>query len=230
MSELWVHMQNLVERGGILMVPILACSVVTVGILIERLWALRFQSVIGGQRFEPIIKHLGKGEFDEAYIIARTLDTPGGRILTAGLSVHQAGPQVMQSAMEETGREEVASLYENVETLGTIASITPLIGLLGTVLGMIDVFQGVVTDAGISGGAVNPASLASGIWTALLTTAAGLSVAIPSFVVYRLMQGRCERHSMLLTTYALRCLRYRYPLAGLETQIDTDVITPEAKG
>lgn len=214
MSELWIHVQNLVERGGILMVPILACSVVTVGILLERLWVLRSQSLIGGTRFEPIIDHLSKGAFDEAYIIAQTLDTSGGRILTAGLSVHQAGPEVMQSAMEETGREEVACLHENVEALGTIASITPLIGLLGTVLGMIDVFQGVVADADLSGGSVNPASLASGIWTALLTTAAGLSVAIPSFVIYRLLQGRCERYSMLLTTYALRCLRYRYPLAG----------------
>jgi biopolymer transport protein ExbB len=229
MSELWVHMQSLVERGGILMVPILACSIVTVGILIERLWALRSQSVVGGDRFEPIIKHLGKGEFDEAYIIAKTLDTPIGRILTAGLSVHHAGAHVMQSAMEETGREEVAALHENVETLGTIASITPLIGLLGTVLGMIDVFQGVVTDAGISGGAVNPASLAGGIWTALLTTAAGLSVAIPSFVVYRLLQERCERHSMMLTTYALRCLRYRYPLVASEPQIGADNLVSETK-
>jgi biopolymer transport protein ExbB len=221
MSEIWMHIQNLIERGGILMVPILACSVVTVGILIERLWALRLQSVIGRGRFAPIINHLSQGEFDEAFIIARTLDTPGGRILTAGLSVHQGGPEVMQSAMEETGREEVAALHENVETLGTIASITPLIGLLGTVLGMIDVFQGVVADAGMSGGSVNPASLASGIWTALLTTAAGLSVAIPSFVIYRLLQGRCERYSMLLTTYALRCLRYRYPLMGGSAKDDT---------
>lgn len=230
MSELWVHVQSLVERGGILMVPILACSVVTVGILIERLWALRSQSVVGGAQFEPIIQHLNQGEFDEAYIVAKTLNTPSGRILTAGLSVHQAGPVVMQSAMEETGREEVASLHENVETLGTIASITPLIGLLGTVLGMIDVFQGVVTDAGVSGGAVNPASLASGIWTALLTTAAGLSVAIPSFVVYRLLQGRCERHSMMLTTQALRCLRYRYPLAASHTEVEADVLASEVKG
>jgi biopolymer transport protein ExbB len=221
MTEIWMHIQNLVERGGILMVPILACAVVTVGILIERLWALRLQSVIGSGQFEPIINHLSQGEFDEAYIIARTLDTPGGRILTAGLSVHGGGQSVMQSAMEETGREEVASLHENVETLGTIASITPLIGLLGTVLGMIDVFQGVVADAGMSGGSVNPASLASGIWTALLTTAAGLSVAIPSFVIYRLLQGRCEHYSNLLTTYALRCLRYRYPLMGGPSKNET---------
>ena len=225
MSEVWVHIQNLVERGGILMVPILACSVVTVGILIERLWALRLQSVIGGGRFVPIVSHLSQGEFEEALIIARTLDTPAGRILTAGLSVHQGGPEVMQSAMEETGREEVASLHIHVETLGTIASITPLIGLLGTVLGMIDVFQGVVADAGMSGGSVNPASLASGIWTALLTTAAGLSVAIPSFVIYRMLQGRCERYAMLLTTYAIRCLRYRYPLIGESSTADTMVET-----
>ena len=77
--------------------------------------------------------------------------------------------------MEETGRDEVVALHENIETVGTIASITPLIGLLGTVLGMIDVFQGVVSVAGMSGAGVDPAALAGGIWTALLTTAAGLS-------------------------------------------------------
>ncbi len=216
MTEVLESIQSLVERGGILMVPILACSVVTLGIFIERMWLLRTERLLGGVRFEPILTHLSAGRFDEACTVARAVDTAGGRILASGLKVHHVGPSAMQAAMEEAGRVEVEALNAHVETLGTIASITPLIGLLGTVLGMIDVFQGVVADASIMVGAVNPASLASGIWTALLTTAAGLSVAIPSFVLYRVLQGRCERLSATLTKAALNCLRHRYPLSVVE--------------
>ena len=220
MSELWTHISELIERGGILMVPILACSVVALGILVERLLALRIKRLFGGRSFEPVLNHLQANEFSEALIVAKAVDSPAARILTAGLSVHDAGPKAMQAAMEETGRDEVAALHENIETVGTIASITPLIGLLGTVLGMIDVFQGVVSVAGMSGAGVDPAALAGGIWTALLTTAAGLSVAIPSFVAYRVLQGRCDRLAAQLTSHAIRCLRYRYPLAA---KIESDI-------
>ena len=207
--------QDLVERGGVLMIPILASSVVTLAIFLERVWALRDQRLLGGNRFEPIVTHYEAGDFERACTVALATNTAGARILAAGLSVHNAGPDAMQSAMEDEGRKEVVALRHHVETLGTIASITPLMGLLGTVLGMIDVFQGVVADSALMVGAVNPASLASGIWTALLTTAAGLSVAIPSFMAYRFLQGRCERFTIELTAQALRCLRARYPLSGV---------------
>lgn len=226
MSDLWTHILELIERGGVLMVPILACSVVALGILVERLIALRTTRLFGGRSFDPVLNHLRAGEFSEALIVAKAVDSPAARIVTAGLSVHNAGPEAMQSAMEDIGREEVAALHENVETVGTIASITPLIGLLGTVLGMIDVFQGVVSVAGMSGAGVDPAALAGGIWTALLTTAAGLSVAIPSFVAYRVLQGRCDRLAAQLTSNAVRCLRFRYPLAS---PVSSDVEYPAGR-
>ena len=215
MTELITMIQDLVERGGVLMIPILASSVVTIAIFAERMWALRDQRLFGGSRFEPIVTHYQSGDFESACTVAMATNTAGARILAAGLSVHDAGAEAMKSAMQDEGRREVIELRHHVETLGTIASITPLMGLLGTVLGMIDVFQGVVADADLVAGAVNPASLASGIWTALLTTAAGLSVAIPSFVAYRFLQGRCERFTDELTAQALHCLRARYPLSGV---------------
>ena len=215
MPEFITVVQDLIERGGVLMIPILASSVVTLAIFIERMWALRDQRLLGGSRFEPIVTHYRSGDFERACTVAKATNTAGARILAAGLSVHDAGADAMKTAMEDEGRKEVVELRHHVETLGTIASITPLMGLLGTVLGMIDVFQGVVADADLMVGAVNPASLASGIWTALLTTAAGLSVAIPSFVAYRFLQGRCERFTTELTAQALLCLRARYPLSGV---------------
>ena len=90
MSELWTHISELIERGGILMVPILACSVVALGILVERLLALRIKRLFGGRSFEPVLNHLQANEFSEALIVFKAVDSPAARILTAGLSVHDA--------------------------------------------------------------------------------------------------------------------------------------------
>jgi biopolymer transport protein ExbB len=111
--------------------------------------------------------------------------SPLGAILAAGLNNYRHGREVMKESIEETGRQVVHDLDRFLNTLGTIASITPLLGLLGTVVGMIKVFS-VITTVGVG----DPAVLAGGISEALITTAAGLSVAIPSVMFYRYFQGR----------------------------------------
>ena len=208
------QVESFIEQGGVLMMPILACSVVALGIFFERLWSLRASRVLGGRSFEQIALSYRSGDFERAHVLADACESISGGVLAAGLAAHANGESAMKTALEETGQRKALSLYAHVETLGTIASVTPLMGLLGTVLGMIDVFQGVVADTAMAAGAVNPASLASGIWTALLTTAAGLGVAIPTYVGYRYLQGRCDELSTALAHRAIECLRARYPLSG----------------
>jgi biopolymer transport protein ExbB len=117
----------------------------------------------------------------------------------------------MKEALEEIGQIEVAYLGRYIELLGTIASITPLLGLLGTVIGMIDVFRAVVNEVSTQGGMVNPASLANGIWVALITTAAGLSAAIPAFLGYKYLLGHIDRLSVELEEIGLSLLEAVYP-------------------
>jgi len=111
------------------------------------------------------------------------------------------------------GRVEVAYLGRYVELLGTIASVAPLMGLLGTVVGMIDVFRALVAEVGAQGGAVNPASLASGIWAALITTAAGLSAAIPAYLGYKFLLAHVDRLALELEEVSLALLELAHPTA-----------------
>jgi len=176
---------ELLESGGLLMIPIMICSVLATGIIGERLWALRTSRILP-QSLVPEIWHLYRQKkLDVAQIRMLRRGSPLGAILAAGLNNHRHGREVMKESIEETGRQVVHDLDRFLNTLGTIASITPLLGLLGTVVGMIKVFS-VITTVGVG----DPAVLAGGISEALITTAAGLSVAIPSVMFYRYFQGR----------------------------------------
>ncbi|RUM53793.1 MAG: MotA/TolQ/ExbB proton channel family protein [Methylococcus sp.] len=167
------------------MIPIMICSVLATGIIGERLWALRTSRILP-QSLVPEIWHLYRQKkLDVAQIRMLRRGSPLGAILAAGLNNHRHGREVMKESIEETGRQVVHDLDRFLNTLGTIASITPLLGLLGTVVGMIKVFS-VITTVGVG----DPAVLAGGISEALITTAAGLSVAIPSVMFYRYFQGR----------------------------------------
>lgn len=178
-------MFELLESGGLLMIPIMICSVLATGIIGERLWALRTSRILP-QSLVPEIWHLYRQKkLDVAQIRMLRRGSPLGAILAAGLNNHRHGREVMKESIEETGRQVVHDLDRFLNTLGTIASITPLLGLLGTVVGMIKVFS-VITTVGVG----DPAVLAGGISEALITTAAGLSVAIPSVMFYRYFQGR----------------------------------------
>jgi biopolymer transport protein ExbB len=190
---------ELVKAGGILMLPIIACSIVALAIIFERLWALRSQRVIPNNLVAQIWQLHSKGQLTNAHVVTVKEGSPLGRILAAGLVNRQHSRIVMKEAIEEVGRQVVHDLERYLNTLGTIASIAPLLGLLGTVIGMIKVFAAIMT-AGVG----NPTVLAGGISEALITTAAGLSVAIPSLMFHRYFGGKVERLVVKMEEQALK--------------------------
>ena len=192
-------MFELVKAGGILMLPIIACSIAAMAIIIERLWALRSKRVIPSNLVAQIWQLHSKGELTNAHVVTVKEGSPLGRILAAGLVNRQHSRIVMKEAIEEVGRQVVHELERYLNTLGTIASITPLLGLLGTVIGMIKVFAAIM-----SAGVGNPTVLAGGISEALITTAAGLSVAIPSLMFHRYFGGKVERLVVKMEEQALK--------------------------
>jgi biopolymer transport protein ExbB len=167
------------------MLPIVACSVISLGIIIERIWTLQRKRVIPENLVAQVWQLHKKGELTNLHINTIRQGSPLGRILAAGLVNRMHSREIMKEAIEEVGRQVVHELERFLTTLGTIASIAPLLGLLGTVIGMIKVFSAIMI-AGVG----NPGELAGGISEALITTAAGLSVAIPSIMFHRYFEGR----------------------------------------
>jgi len=178
---------ELVTAGGWLMVPIILCSIVAVAIVGERFWALKQEKVVPSNLVAQVWQMHQKQQLDNERLKLLRDSSPLGRILASGLINMKHDRDVMKEAIEETGRQVVIELERFLNTLGTIASIAPLLGLLGTVIGMIKVFAA-ITSQGVG----NPTVLAGGISEALITTAAGLSVAIPSLMFYRYFRGRVD--------------------------------------
>jgi len=192
---------ELVKAGGLLMWPIIACSVIAMAIVVERLWALRVRRVIPENLVARIWQLHQKGKLTTAHIATIRDSSPLGRVLAAGLLNREHPREVMKEAIEEEGRQVVHELERYLNTLGTIAAIAPLLGLLGTVIGMIKVFAA-ITTAGVG----NPAVLAGGISEALITTAAGLSVAIPALIFHRYLSGRVDQLVIAMEAEALKLI------------------------
>lgn len=192
-------MFELVQAGGWLMWPIILCSVIAMAIIAERLWAYQAKKVIPANLVAQIWQLNQKGQITAAHIATVRGSSPLGRILAAGLTNRDHPKIVMKEAIEEEGRQVVHELERYLNTLGTIAAITPLLGLLGTVIGMIKVFTA-ITSAGVG----NPAVLAGGISEALITTAAGLSVAIPALAFHRYLSGRVDKLVIGMEEQALK--------------------------
>ncbi len=180
-------MFELILSGGFIMAPIILCSILALTIVVERFWTLREQKIAPANLVEQIIKLHNKNRITNEAISKLKKNSPLGQILAAGLRNMNAERELMKESIEEEGRQVVLELERFLNTLGTIASITPLLGLLGTVIGMIKVFA-VITSLGVG----DPKILADGISEALITTAAGLSVAIPSVMFYRFFRGRVD--------------------------------------
>jgi biopolymer transport protein ExbB len=192
---------ELLKAGGWLMVPILLCSVAATAIVIERAWALRRRVIMPdnlvGQIWQLNNRRLLNNERIEEIREGSAL----GRMLAAGLVNRFHSREIMKEAIQDSGRQVVAGMERYLNALGTIASVTPLLGLLGTVIGMIDVFA-VIMDAGVG----DPGVLAGGISQALITTAAGLSVAIPSLMFYRYYNNRVDKLIIAMEEQALRLI------------------------
>lgn len=180
-------MLELIKAGGWLMAPILACSLVATTIIIERLLALRRARVLPAQLLATLDRWLELGTVDAQAVETLPLHSPLGRIVAAGLATRGRGREILRERVEDTGRHVAHELERFLNALGTIAAISPLLGLLGTVSGMIKIFQ-IVSVQGNS----NFSLLSVGIAEALVTTAAGLTVAIPSLLFYRYFQARVD--------------------------------------
>lgn len=192
-------MFELVKSGGWLMWPIIACSVASLAIILERFWALRRRRVMPEYLMKQIWQMHKDGQLGMADLGKLKASSPLGRMLAAGLINRKKSKEVMKESIEEVGRQVVHDLERYLITLGTIASISPLLGLLGTVIGMINVFSVIVT-AGVG----DPAVLAGGISQALITTAAGLSVAIPSMMFHRYFMGVVDNLVLAMEEHVLK--------------------------
>ena len=180
-------MFELVQAGGWLMVPILLCSVIAAAICVERFWTLRSSQIVPGNLLAQVWSWIKNNEMDNRRLRELRLGSPLGQILATGISNHKRGRDQMKEAIEEVASQVVHEMERYLNTLGTIAAITPLLGLLGTVIGMIKVFTAIRLE-----GTGNANVLAGGISEALITTAAGLTVAIPSLFFHRFFQRKVD--------------------------------------
>ncbi|HAU68320.1 MAG: MotA/TolQ/ExbB proton channel family protein [Arenicella sp.] len=194
-------MFELFRAGGPLMWIILACSVIALTIVFERLFSLRRNKVAPSRLLEQVLEMLEKGSLtpQKAELVAQ--HSPLGSVLSAGLANLHLGRDSMREAIEERGKQVVHRMGHYLNALGTIASITPLIGLLGTVIGMIKVFTA-ITVSGVG----DPTILSGGISEALITTAAGLSVGIPCLMFYRYFRNKISELSVIMEEDALALL------------------------
>ncbi|SFM52074.1 MotA/TolQ/ExbB proton channel family protein [Marinobacter zhejiangensis] len=180
-------MFELLKAGGILMVPIIACSVLALAIILERFWTLRPSRIAPEQTINELWRWIKKKELNGRKLKELQGSSPLGRILAGGLMNAKHGREIMKESIEHEASQVIHDLERFLNPLGTVATITPLLGLLGTVIGMIKVFAEIqlagVGDAG---------NLAGGISEALITTASGLSVAIPALIAHRYFIRRVD--------------------------------------
>ena len=177
----------MVKSGGWLMLPIIFCSMVSLAIIVERFWSLRIDKVLPKHLVATVWNSVKNNTFQASDIEMLSKKSALGKILSAGLINRNQSRERIKESIEERGREVVHDLERFLDILGTIASISPLLGLLGTVVGMIAVFATITTH-----GVGDPGALAGGISQAMVTTAAGLSVAIVSLIFYRYFRRRID--------------------------------------
>lgn len=178
-------MFEIVKAGGPVMMPIILASIIAAAIFLERLWTLQQRRVLPAELTEKVWKWVERREIQDKHIVALQQNSPLGKILAAGLANRHRDRAIIKEAIEDTGRHVVHELERFIGALGTIASVSPLLGLLGTVVGMIRTFNAIQTE-----GVGDPAALGGGIAEALITTAAGLTVAIPALLGYKYLRGR----------------------------------------
>ncbi|WP_223670829.1 MotA/TolQ/ExbB proton channel family protein [Kangiella shandongensis] len=180
-------MFDLFKAGGWTMIPIAICSLIAMGIIVERFWALKRERILPKHLVAQVWTWIKQGQFDKTKMRDLKNSSELGEVLTAGLLNHQHGREAMKASINEAGRAVVVRLERYLNMLGSIALVAPLLGLLGTVIGMIKVFT-VMRIEGVG----NADALAGGISEALVTTAAGMAVAIPTLVLHRHFIRRVE--------------------------------------
>jgi biopolymer transport protein ExbB len=175
---------EILMAGGWAMLPIVICSAIAIAIIFERFWTLRRSSVIPPGLTAQVREWARSRQLDPQHVETLRENSPLGEILAAALSVRMRSREIMKERVEDTGRHVVHRLERFLNTLGTIALISPLLGLLGTVFGLIRMFFAVMVS-----GVGDPLKMAGGIGEALVCTAAGLCVAIPAYFFHRYFRG-----------------------------------------
>jgi len=175
------------KKGGVFMYPILLCSIVGLSIFLQKMWALRANRIISDQFLTDLYGFLSRGKIAEATVISRTNGSSVARIALAAIENSNKLKEELKEEIEVAGRKEAQEIGRYIEGLGAISNVSTLLGLLGTISGMIKIFQ-VISQQTI----VNPPSLAAGISEALYTTAFGLLVAIPAYIAYKYTLGKAD--------------------------------------
>lgn len=184
-------MSDFIQKGGPVMYPIIFCSILALAVVLERFYNLHKARIDTKDFMSKIASTLKRNKIMEAIEMCNSTPGPIAQIMKAGILKHDRSRGEIREAIDDAGAHEVPRLEKNLDVLATIAHISPLLGLLGTVTGMIRAFQ-VIQEKSTSLYPVNPGDLAGGIWEALITTVAGLSVAIPTFVAYNYFVSRVD--------------------------------------
>jgi biopolymer transport protein ExbB len=192
-------MWEIVRAGGPLMWPIIICSIGAAAIDIERLWTQQERRVLPPELTQKVWQLVETNQVTDKVIAALEQNSPLGKLLAAGLANRHRPREIMMERLEDTGRHVVHELERFLNTLGTIAGISPLLGLLGTVTGIIRSFNAIQ-----AGGMGDPRALSGGIAEALIATVAGLCVAIPSLIAYRYLRGRVDGIVIEMEKHAIR--------------------------
>jgi len=192
-------MWEIIRAGGGFMWPIILCSVAAVGIVLERLWALQSNRVLPRDLGQKVWNWIEADQLSDKLIISLQKNSPLGELLAIGIANRDKPRALLVERLQDGGRHVVHDLERFLNTLGTIAAVSPLLGLLGTVAGIIHAFNAITAN-----GIGDPRVLSGGIGEALITTAAGLSVAIPSLIAYRFLRGKVERLVVRMEKEAMR--------------------------
>lgn len=194
---------ELIQKGGFFVYPIILCSIVGLAIFLQKMWILRSKNIIPELFLDQLYSFLSQGKLGEAEVYARANNSSISRIALAALENSDKPKEELREEIEEAGRKETLELMRYTEGLGTISSVSTLLGLLGTISGMIKIFK-VIADKPI----VNPPELAGGISEALYTTAFGLLVAIPAFIAYKYIVGRADELISLMEEESRKIMEF----------------------
>lgn len=194
MDFLSIDFAAFIAKGGVLVIPILICSVLAFAIFLERLIYYARMRSRGAGLAQTVVQLLEQEKDEEALNTASQSRSPMGRVLARAIDAKACDRETLETVIVNATEEEVRDLSTHIQTLATIGNIAPLLGLLGTVVGMIKAFM-VIQEMG---GKVNASVLAGGIWEAMLTTALGLAVALPTMVAHSYLIGRVDRYEARL--------------------------------
>lgn len=194
---------EIISKGGFFIYPIILCSVVGLAIFMQKMFVLRPKKVIPDYFLGHLYRLLSQGKMGEAQVYARANDSSASRVAIAALENAEKPKDELKEEIEEAGRKEALDLTRYIEGLGAVSNVSTLLGLLGTISGMIKIFR-VIADKPI----VNPPELAGGISEALYTTALGLLIAIPAYIAYKYTSGRADELISLMEEEGRKMLEY----------------------